>query len=647
MVKLRVSLRIKFILIFLATIMLVTVLTGYLSYTKAADDLDVQIGKQAMHVAITGAMTINGDDIAKIKKAEDEKKPEYKKAYDLLTKMNKENNLFYSWIFVPINSEYDTMNIVDTTEGEEHWTPGIVYDLSTEMPDVNDRNESIKRTKESFEEGKPTYIKGVYTDEWGSYKAGFAPIKNSKGEVVAVLEVDFAADDVITAQKALFNRYLIAGGIGLFISIILSVLFGTYFTSPIRKMLTTMSEIADMNGDLTQEIKVKSTDEIGQLAGQFNRMLSNLRALIKQMQANISEVAITSGELLKTADESEKATEQIVTAINSTIIAVEEGSNRQRESVEKAIAAMEQFNAALVQAATGATQQAEQVNQASMYVGEIAGEIEQVAQSSSTMADSTGKTTEAAKTGKKVIQDTIHGMEVVRDIVQEAASTIQELGSRSKQIGEIIQVIDDIAEQTNLLALNAAIEAARAGEHGKGFAVVADEVRKLAERSSRSTKEIGDLINVITREIEKSVSAMDKGTIEVGQGFAKAEEAGQALAQIYDLAEDASVQTKYINDSTAKVADKSRHMVSSTDTVASIVQENSAAISQMSASSGDIKKTVENIGYVSAQSAQAIKEVAASGEGMRNVVKNIAVSSKNLARMADDLKAMTVQFKVD
>ncbi|MHB1162619.1 MAG: methyl-accepting chemotaxis protein, partial [Chloroflexota bacterium] len=199
-----------------------------------------------------------------------------------------------------------------------------------------------------------------------------------------------------------------------------------------------------------------------------------------------------------------------------------------------------------------------------------------------------------------------------------AAAKVQELDKFSGQIGSIVEAIDDIAEQTNLLALNAAIEAARAGEHGRGFAVVADEVRKLAERSSRETKQIGDLIAQVQRGTHEAVSAMEQGSREVETGAQLAEEAGEALKNILTAVQVANQQTMQIASAASQMESASQEVVGLMDSVSAIVEESTAAT----------------------------EEMAASTEEMSAQVEEIVAQAQSLAAMAEELQAAVAQFKV-
>lgn len=630
--KIRFSLRTKLIAIFLLIISVVAGLTGVISYSRAKADLEDQLGVTLMSVARTGALMVDGDRHSLLKTRADEKTANYLEIRRKLEKIRDINGAKYVYTFAPKTAD-KVIFVVDGWEGED------ASHIGDEYPNDPDIQKAM--------DGTPCFTKEMSTDEWGTFKTGLAPIKNSQGKVVAILGVDMSAEQVLAQENALLRRYYAAGGVSIVFGLLLSILVSGYMVAPLNNLLKGIAGIADMNGDLTRELKVTSSDEIGRLAAEFNRMLANLRRLICQIRASVNQVSQTSAGLFEASRQAELATDGIVDAINKTVEAVEEGSARQRESVSQAEDVMDQFNLALDQVAAGAVEQAGQVTKASENVNEIATEITQVADKGGTVAAASAHTTEAARNGEAVIKETEGGMENIRAIVQDAAAAIRELGSRSEQIGEIIKVIDGIAEQTNLLALNAAIEAARAGEHGKGFAVVADEVRKLAELSGKSTKEIGTIVVAITGGIEQSVAKMTAVTGEVEQGVKLTGEAGLALRQILEFADQANEQIQQINLSTQLISEKSKDMVSAIDNVAAIVQQNTAASTEMAGGSRNVRKMVENIGYVSAESAKAVREVGTSGEDMRQVVIDIAQSSETLAGMAGELEKMVAQFKLE
>ena len=254
---------------------------------------------------------------------------------------------------------------------------------------------------------------------------------------------------------------------------------------------------------------------------------------------------------------------------------------------------------------------------------------------------------EAAKKGTQKVLDTLNGMQNIKQRVGVSAEKVQEMGARSDQIGDIVVAIEDIASQTNLLALNAAIEAARAGEAGKGFAVVADEVRKLAERASSATKEIGGLIKSIQKTVSEAVTAMDEGAKEVERGVVIANEAGSALNEILTAAEAVNQQAEQAAAAAEQMSASANELVSAVDSVSAVVEENTAATEQMSAGSSEVTQAIENIASVSEENSAAVEEVSASAEEMSAQVEEVTAAAAELASLAQQLQDVVKQFRLE
>jgi methyl-accepting chemotaxis protein len=238
-------------------------------------------------------------------------------------------------------------------------------------------------------------------------------------------------------------------------------------------------------------------------------------------------------------------------------------------------------------------------------------------------------------------------MAEIRTVVGNAASQVEELGKLGDKIGAVVETIDDIAEQTNLLALNAAIEAARAGEHGKGFAVVADEVRKLAERSGRETKAIAELIGQVQTGTLQAVTAMQAGASKVEAGSAKADQAGRALAEILAAVETTVRQVSEIASSAQQMAAASRSVVDAMQSISAVVEENTAATEEMTAQSGQVAEAIQSIAAVSEEQSASTEEVSASAEEMSAQVEEMSAQAQELAATADQLKALVARFKLE
>ena len=206
-------------------------------------------------------------------------------------------------------------------------------------------------------------------------------------------------------------------------------------------------------------------------------------------------------------------------------------------TAEHLASASEQISSSASQQASTAGSQKDQTAQVATALQEMAATVQQVSENSGRAAEASRKAADTARQGGAVVEQTLVKMKVIAESVRGTAGKVEELGKRSDQIGRIVGVINDIADQTNLLALNAAIEAARAGEQGRGFAVVADEVRKLAERTTMSTKEIATMIEAVQGDTRLAVEAMEQGTRQVAKGVATTQKAGEALKEIIHMSQ--------------------------------------------------------------------------------------------------------------
>jgi methyl-accepting chemotaxis protein len=380
-------------------------------------------------------------------------------------------------------------------------------------------------------------------------------------------------------------------------------------------------------GDLTVQVKSSSArDELGQA---FARMVASLKDSIGQVALSAENLALASTQLAGTANQAGQATSQIA----ATVQQVAKGAAQQSESVTRTAASVEQMSRAIDGMARGAQEQAGSVGKASSVTSQITAAIQQVSGNAQTVTRDSAGAADSARNGARIVRDTIDEMQSIKSKVGLSAQKVQEMGQRSDQIGAIVETIDDIASQTNLLALNAAIEAARAGEHGKGFAVVADEVRKLAERSSTATKEIGGLIRSIQKTVGEAVSAMDESAREVEAGASHADQAGQALADILSKAESVFVQAEQAAQAAQQMNRAAEELVHAVDSVSAVVEENIAATEQMAASSGEVTRAIENIASVSEENSAAVEEVSASAQ--------------SLSEMARALQEVVAQFHLD
>ncbi|PKN98959.1 MAG: hypothetical protein CVU43_15580 [Chloroflexi bacterium HGW-Chloroflexi-5] len=393
-------------------------------------------------------------------------------------------------------------------------------------------------------------------------------------------------------------------------------------------------------GDLTTDVKPYSEkDELG-IA--FKEMTEYLGTSVNTIAEKAAIVNSSSIQLATAANEAGLATSQIATTIQQ----VAQGTSEQSTSINKTVFAVEQMSHAIEGIASGAQEQASATNSAAEITNKLNNAIDQVSRNAQNVVQQANIAASSARLGSKKVQDTLNGMKVIKQSVDFSAQKIQIMGTQSDQINDIVDTIEDIASQTNLLALNAAIEAARAGEAGKGFAVVADEVRKLAEHTSSATKEIGTLITSIQKVVAESVTAMDKEVREVEKGVEIAIEAGATLDDILKATEEVNHQAEESAAAAKVMTASADELVTAVDSVSAVVEENTASTEQMSAGSSEVILSIENIASISQENSAAVEEVSASAIEMANHVNDVNTSAAALAELANDLQKIVLRFKL-
>ena len=412
------------------------------------------------------------------------------------------------------------------------------------------------------------------------------------------------------------------------------------------RMLENLRERAEQaeaisNGDITIDAQPKSDkDSLGKA---FAKMVASLRGLIGQVAQTSNTLTQSSMQLSNAAEEAGNATQGIASASQE----VAKGASEQTQSVTETTESMRQLTASIDQISKGGQAQAESVEQAAAIVNQVSTAIGEVATSAQSAATGSREASEAAQNGAGMVRQTIDGMGLIRSAVESASNRIADLGTQSDEIGKIVAVIDDIASQTNLLALNAAIEAARAGEQGRGFAVVADEVRSLAERVTDATKEIANLIDNIQKGVTESVKAVEEGSREVQSGMELAEHAGEALNTILESVERVGQQIEQISASAEQVSASSDEMVNNINNVNAITEENTAASEEMAESSNGVMKAIESIANITQENSVATEQVSNSAKRMSVQVEEVVSSSQALAEMAESLQNAVSSFRIE
>ena len=375
------------------------------------------------------------------------------------------------------------------------------------------------------------------------------------GDVIGMLSLAIP----MTNAQASMQSSVIYSGLWM-IAIIAVFLVAVYWLihlfvlKPLHSLTAISHNIAQGEGDLRKRVPVGiGSDEITGLARDFNLFIQKMHGALSLVNQATNRLATSTIELSSTTD---------------NVVRAAEGQE------------------------TRAVQSASAVEEMTMTAGDVA-------RNSTEAARLAQETAETARSGEEVMTQTVTGMQQISEAVVQAANIITTLGRSSDQIGEIVRVIEDIADQTNLLALNAAIEAARAGEQGRGFAVVADEVRKLAERTTKATKEIGDMIRQIQQDTKSAVASMDQGTNQVGQGVELANKTGEALSKIHSMINSTAGMIQQIASATEEQSTATRQiagdleaMTQTTRQTSSGIAESAQACHELSTLAGDLQKTV-------------------------------------------------------
>lgn len=359
--------------------------------------------------------------------------------------------------------------------------------------------------------------------------------------------------DVARAASLLMIILVVAG-------VLLAVAGGVFIaraiTVPLRTAVSKANAIGA--GDLTVDIQADSADETGQLLATLRAMAANLRGIMAKVADTSDQVAAASNQLHSTSE----------------------------------------------QIATGAEEVASQAGTVATAGEEMSATSSDIAQNCQHAAEGARRASLTAQNGAVVVEKTVAVMGQIAEKVQETARTVETLGERSDQIGAIIGTIEDIADQTNLLALNAAIEAARAGEQGRGFAVVADEVRALAERTTRATREIGEMIKAIQSQTRGAVAAMEEGVEQVKAGTAEAAKSGKALQEILEQINDVAMQIHQ---------------------VATAAEEQTATTSEISSNMVQITEVVQQTSQGAHESAQAAARLSNNADELQRLVRQFSI----------------------
>ncbi|MED3627631.1 methyl-accepting chemotaxis protein TlpC [Bacillus subtilis] len=417
-----------------------------------------------------------------------------------------------------------------------------------------------------------------------SYQTAYMPLKDQNGSIIGMLYTGANQSILASLTQSLFTQFAIV----LVIVIMVSVILVLVFTRKINKRLNALKSAFESagNGDMTIEVSDKTGDELSELSVYYNKMRMKLNDTIQTVQQSALQLASASQQLSAGAEETNQASEKITEAVQ--------------------------------QIANGAQDQIIRIENSESSLKQASADIRDISANTAAIADKGQLAQSKADIGQKEIANVQAQMDAIHQSILKSGEIIHQLDGRSKQIEQILSVITQIAVQTNLLALNAAIEAARAGEQGKGFAVVADEVRKLAEESQQSAGQISKLIIEIQKDMNRSARSVEHVKTEAAEGVTMIQHTRDAFKEIAAATGEISAE---ISDLSASV----------TNISASAHQINDS----FAANTADIKESTKNT-----------RQAAALTEEQFAAMEEITAASETLSQLAEELTGIISQFKM-
>ncbi|MCX4075099.1 methyl-accepting chemotaxis protein TlpC [Bacillus subtilis] len=417
-----------------------------------------------------------------------------------------------------------------------------------------------------------------------SYQTAYMPLKDQNGNIIGMLYTGANQSILASLTQSLFTQFAIV----LVIVIMVSVILVLVFTRKINKRLNALKSAFESagNGDMTIEVSDKTGDELSELSVYYNKMRMKLNDTIQTVQQSALQLASASQQLSAGAEETNQASEKITEAVQ--------------------------------QIANGAQDQITRIENSESSLKQASADIRDISANTAAIADKGQLAQSKADIGQKEIANVQAQMDAIHQSIQKSGEIIHQLDGRSKQIEQILSVITQIADQTNLLALNAAIEAARAGEQGKGFAVVADEVRKLAEESQQSAGQISKLIIEIQKDMNRSARSVEYVKTEAAEGVTMIQRTRDAFKEIAAATGEISAEISDLSASVTNISASAHHINDS-----------------FAANTADIKESTKNT-----------RQAAALTEEQFAAMEEITAASETLSQLAEELTGIISQFKM-
>jgi twitching motility protein PilJ len=542
----------------------------FLTYSGQKNDVEQQAYEELQSFALLSASAADGSEIETLI---NEQPANAEALADISKKIggNIQNILSYEWKF----KVYRISILVPTGNAAR-----VIY--SSDKP-VSLQEEVVfyPEMREAMDK-QGVELKKDYMERGKLLNSAFAPVLNLFGKVIGVSRVDMTGEEIAAVYPGFWGLLVIYIGIALLFSFLISFILSRLVVKPVNRFVSFVNKVSEGNYQLRYEDY--PSDEMGKIANAINVMLEKLEGLIEteadrdRLQGQITSLlrivsAAADGDFTVkaevTADTLGALSDSfnlMVSELSGLIREVQKASEQIVESTGEILKSSEAM-------AEGANNQAKEIESTYASVKNMADIIKYANDRSTQAAKAASRAAEVAQKGTEIVKSSIEGMHRIRDIVQETARQVQILGQNSQEIGEILEVISEIANRTNLLGLNATIEAARASESTRGFGVVADEVRSLAERSGQAAKDIAILVENIQKGTSETVKAMKTATTEVDKETHKVDEAGSALKEILEMAQHSDSLIHEISESFQQQTTTSASIAKIMEKIADIAQE--------------------------------------------------------------------------
>jgi len=513
-----------------------------------------------------------------------------------------------------------------------------------------------------------------YKDSTGGRYEKIIPLKGLNGERVGVFLIALKDEAINPQIHSLLSWSLIVGFISFLTATILVYLFiDRGITRPITVMVNTASRMAA--GDLSNAITIKGQAEIANLGSAINTMSSNLKEMLRKARATGTgfneAMALVGGAARKMsqgAQAQQEATDQTATVVNglvASIKSVAENAGEMSLAATDASSSASEMASSIEEVARNTGTLAAAVEETASSIGEMIASIKQVSEHTDAVAASAEQTSssitqmstsvkeveqramdstrlaekvsqDASERGMAAAKEAIKGMQNIKEAVEATAAVVNRLGKRSQEIGQILKVIDDVTDQTDLLALNAAILAAQAGERGRGFAVVAEEIKDLAERTATSTQEIASMIASVREETSQSVQAMERGLKAVETGVSLVNITSDVLQQVAESSRQSADTARAIENTTAEQAKGVTQILETSVNMTGQIEQIARALQEQRAGSERIAHAAERMRDVTRQVKTSTQEQTTGSRQIANAVESVTVQAAQVARSTSE-----------